>query len=149
MRAMEVAIVSYHDFISNICVITQILINYSSLEIIELSIVEFDWIPQSPYFWMYYYATCLHELQIFQIIWLDCSISIWVLIDSEQRKAFKNLNFMVWEMLETITLYPFNKQNRYFRNESYQLSKISFDFILVRDLPQVSIYNSICLPNYS
>ena len=41
-RAMEEAIVSYHDFISKIYVITQILINYSSLEIIELSIVEFD-----------------------------------------------------------------------------------------------------------
>lgn len=78
---MEEAIVSYHDFISKIYVITQILMSYSFLEIIVLSIVEFDWIPQSPYFWMRYFATCLHELRIFQIVWSDCSISNGVPID--------------------------------------------------------------------
>ena len=41
-RAMEEAIVSYHDFISKIYGITQILMNYSFLEIIVLSIVESD-----------------------------------------------------------------------------------------------------------
>jgi hypothetical protein len=109
-RVMEEAKVSYHDFISKIYVITQILMNYSFLEIIVLSIVESDWILQSPYFWMRYFA-------------------IEVLIDSVQMKAFKNLNFRVEEMLGIVTIYPFNRQNRYFRNESCQLSKISFDFI--------------------
>ena len=63
-------------------------------------------------------------------------------------KAFKSWNFRVEEMLGIVTIYPFNRQNRYFRNESCQLSKISFDFISVRNLLRVSIYSSIYLPNY-